>query len=49
VGGALAAGWTAVRYTAVYDDPATDLPDAPIVTDELAEIPALLRVHQVAR
>jgi FMN phosphatase YigB (HAD superfamily) len=49
VGGALAAGWTAVRYNAVFEDPATDLPDAHLVTGDLAELPGLLGVSQVAR
>jgi FMN phosphatase YigB (HAD superfamily) len=48
VGGARAAGWTSVRYTAVYDDPA-DLPEADIVTADLAAIPQLLGIREVAR
>jgi FMN phosphatase YigB (HAD superfamily) len=49
VGGALAAGWTAVRYNGVFEDPATDIPEAHIVTSDLTELPALLGVSQVAR
>jgi putative hydrolase of the HAD superfamily len=44
VGGALGVGMTAVRYNAVYEDPATELPDAAFVTADLAELPALLGI-----
>ena len=49
VGGALAAGWTAVRYNGIFEDPATGLPDAHLVTGDLSELPALLGVLEAAR
>ena len=49
VGGALGMGMTAVRYTAVYDDPAPDLPEAHLVVDDLAELPARLAAVVPAR
>jgi FMN phosphatase YigB (HAD superfamily) len=48
VGGARALGMTAVRYNAVYEDPATDISDAPIVTGDLSELPALLGAPKVS-
>jgi FMN phosphatase YigB (HAD superfamily) len=42
VGGAIAMGMASVRYNAVYEDPATGLPEADHVTDDLAALPAIL-------
>jgi putative hydrolase of the HAD superfamily len=43
VAGAQGIGMTAVRYTAVYDDPG-DGPDGDVVLDDLRELPAALKV-----
>jgi FMN phosphatase YigB (HAD superfamily) len=43
VGGALAAGWTAVRYLGTYDDPIRE-PEGHIVINRLAELPDRLGV-----
>jgi putative hydrolase of the HAD superfamily len=47
VGGARALGMTAVRYNAVYDDPHLEAGEAPIVTGDLRQVPALLGVGTV--
>lgn len=44
VAGALAMGMTALRYTGVFDDAATDHPEAHHVVADHAELPALLGV-----
>jgi FMN phosphatase YigB (HAD superfamily) len=44
VGGALAAGWTAVRYNGVYEDPVADAPEGDLVVGDLAELPDRLGV-----
>jgi putative hydrolase of the HAD superfamily len=42
VGGAAAMGMTSVRYRGVYDDPMSELPEADLVIDSLAELPSRL-------
>lgn len=49
VGGALAAGMTAVRYNGVYEDPDTEAPEAPIVVDRLDALPERLGVVATSR
>jgi FMN phosphatase YigB (HAD superfamily) len=44
VGGAVAMGMTAVRYSGVYDDEVVRAPEAHIVVDNLSELPKLLGV-----
>ena len=44
VGGALAAGMRAIRYSAILDEDDPELPQAHAVTDDLTQIPALLGV-----
>ena len=48
VAGALAMGMTAVRYTGVFDDTATDHPEAHHVVADHTELPALLGVASVS-
>jgi FMN phosphatase YigB (HAD superfamily) len=48
VAGARRMGMTSVRYRGVFDDPESG-PQADIVIDHLAELPALLGAHEVAR
>lgn len=44
VGGALAAGMRAIRYSAILDEDDPALPQAHAVTDDLRQVPALLGV-----
>jgi FMN phosphatase YigB (HAD superfamily) len=45
VAGARAIGMRSVRYTAVYDDNSAPTPEADVVLDDLAELPARLGVE----
>lgn len=45
IGGALAAGMTAIRYNAIYDEDIEEGPRAHLVSADLAEVPAFLGVR----